>query len=139
MVVDVDIQLRSILDEDAEARAEWEACQKLRNDPRITWLGQRFSSIDELPQLINFVLSDMSLVGPRPIVEEEIVRYREGFVDYQQARPRITGVWQLSGRNDTSFEQCAEFDRLYLQNWNFRGDVMIIMKTIPAVLLSGGC
>jgi exopolysaccharide production protein ExoY len=141
MVVDGDVQLQRLLNEDALARAEWEACQKLKCDPRVTQVGHvlRLSSIDELPQLINVLRGDMSLVGPRPIVEEEIYRYREKFVDYRRTRPGLTGIWQVSGRNDISFDERTELDRSYGQNWSFLGDIMIILKTIPAVLLSKGC
>jgi lipopolysaccharide/colanic/teichoic acid biosynthesis glycosyltransferase len=141
MVVDADVQLQRLLNEDALARAEWEACQKLSCDPRVTLGGQllRLSSLDELPQLINVLRGDMSLVGPRPIVEEEIFRYREKFADYRRARPGITGSWQVSGRNDISFEERTELDRSYVRNWSFLGDIMIILRTIPAVLLSKGC
>jgi exopolysaccharide production protein ExoY len=141
MVVDADVQLQRLLNEDALARAQWEACQKLKYDPRVTHVGQvlRLSSIDELPQLINVLRGDMSLVGPRPIVEREISRYREKFIDYRQARPGITGIWQVSGRNDISFDERTELDRSYVRNWSFLEDVMIILKTIPAVLLSKGC
>jgi lipopolysaccharide/colanic/teichoic acid biosynthesis glycosyltransferase len=99
----------------------------------------RLSSIDELPQLINVLRGDMSLVGPRPIVEEEIPRYREKFIDYRRARPGLTGIWQVSGRNDVSFDERTELDRWYVRNWSFVGDLLIILKTIPAVLLSKGC
>jgi exopolysaccharide production protein ExoY len=99
----------------------------------------RLSSIDELPQLINVLLGDMSLVGPRPIVQEEISRYREKFIDYRQARPGITGRWQVSGRNDISFDERTEIDRAYVRNWSFLGDIVIILKTLPAVVLSRGC
>jgi exopolysaccharide production protein ExoY len=141
MVVDADVQLRRLLNEDALVRAEWEACQKLKCDPRVTQMGHvlRLSSIDELPQLINVLRGDMSLVGPRPIVEEEIYRYREKFIDYRRMRPGLTGIWQVSGRSDISFDERTELDRSYGQNWTFLEDIMIILKTIPAILLSKGC
>jgi exopolysaccharide production protein ExoY len=141
MVVDADIQLRRFLGENGLARAEWEICEVLKSDPRVTWVGKilRLSSIDGLPQLVNVLSGDMSLVGPRPIVEREISRYHERFADYRLARPGITGRWQLSCRKDTTFEERADLDRLYVQNWSFLGDIMIIMKTAPAVLSSRGC
>jgi exopolysaccharide production protein ExoY len=141
MVVDADVRLRLLLESDPSARAEWEANQKLRCDPRVTWIGQvlRLGSIDELPQLINVLCGHMSLVGPRPIVDEEIARYREKFADYRRARPGITGVWQVSGRNDIPFEERTEIDRSYVRNWSFLGDMKIILRTLPAVLLSKGC
>jgi len=141
MVVDADMRLRHLLAADAFVRTEWESCQKLAYDPRVTPGGQllRLSSLDELPQLINVIRGDMSLVGPRPIVEAEIHRYREKFADYLRARPGITGSWQVSGRNDVSFEARTELDQAYVRGWSFLGDIMIILKTIPAVLLSRGC
>jgi lipopolysaccharide/colanic/teichoic acid biosynthesis glycosyltransferase len=141
MVVDADMHLRHVLAADAFARTEWESRQKLTYDPRVTPGGQllRLSSLDELPQLINVIRGDMSLVGPRPIVEGEMHRYREKFADYRRARPGITGSWQVSGRNDVSFEERTEFDRAYVRGWSFLGDIMIILKTVPAVLLSRGC
>jgi exopolysaccharide production protein ExoY len=141
MVVDADMHLRHLLAEDVLARGEWESSQKLTYDPRVTPGGQllRLSSLDELPQLINVIRGDMSLVGPRPIVEAEIHRYREKFADYRRARPGITGSWQVSGRNDISFEERTEFDRAYVRGWSFLGDIMIILKTVPVVLLSRGC
>jgi exopolysaccharide production protein ExoY len=141
MVVDADMHLWHLLEADAFARTEWESRQKLTYDSRVTPGGQllRLSSLDELPQLINVIRGDMSLVGPRPIVEAEIHRYREKFADYRRARPGITGSWQVSGRNDVSFEKRTELDRAYVRGWSFLGDIMIILKTIPAVLLSRGC
>jgi exopolysaccharide production protein ExoY len=141
MVVGADVQLQRLLNEDALARLEWVACQKIKFDPRVTQIGHvlRLSSIDELPQLINVLRGDMSLVGPRPIVEEEVSRYREKFVDYRRGRPGLTGIWQVSGRSDVSFEERTELDRSYVRNWTFLGDLIIILKTIPAVLLSKGC
>jgi exopolysaccharide production protein ExoY len=86
-----------------------------------------------------FYGATMSLVGPRPIVEEEIYRYRAKFIDYRRMRPGLTGIWQVSGRSDISFDERTELDRSYGQNWTFLGDIMIILKTISAVLLSKGC
>jgi lipopolysaccharide/colanic/teichoic acid biosynthesis glycosyltransferase len=141
MSVDADFQLQQLLTSDPVARAEWTACQKLRYDPRVTPAGHllRLSSIDELPQLFNVLRGEMSIVGPRPIIEAEIPRYRDKFLEYRRARPGITGIWQVSGRNDTSFSERVELDRSYIQNWSFLGDIVIILRTIPAVLLSKGC
>ena len=104
MVVDAERALNNLLARDAAARAEWEAEFKLRKDPRITWLGRflRKSSLDELPQLFNVLAGQMSLVGPRPIVYQEIARYGAKIADYYTCRPGITGLWQVSGRNDVS-------------------------------------
>jgi exopolysaccharide production protein ExoY len=140
MVVDADACLDRLLAQDGAARAEWRMSQKLKYDPRVTQAGRylRMSSIDELPQLINVLKGDMSIVGPRPIVKSEIARYREKFVEYVRARPGITGLWQVSGRSDTSFEYRTELDRLYVRKWKFTNDLLILLKTIPVVLSSKG-
>jgi exopolysaccharide production protein ExoY len=141
MANDAEAQLQRLLARDSLALAEWTACQKLKYDPRITNVGHmlRLSSIDELPQLLNVMFGDMSLVGPRPIVKEEVARYNDHFADYRRARPGITGLWQVSGRNDIPFDERTEIDRSYVRNWSFLGDIIIILRTVPAVLLSRGC
>jgi exopolysaccharide production protein ExoY len=105
MFVDAELQLEGLLVRGGAARVEWSACQKLRHDLRITWAGRilRLSSIDELPQLLNALRGDMSIVGPRPIVEQEVVRYRENFAYFRKTRLGITGIWQVSGRSDNFF------------------------------------
>jgi exopolysaccharide production protein ExoY len=140
MVINADESLNRLLAQDDFARAQWQLRQKLTHDPRVTKAGQylRMSSIDELPQLINVLKGEMSIVGPRPIVQAEIARYRDKFEDYICARPGITGLWQVSGRSDTSFEVRTELDRLYVRNWNFTKDLLILLKTIPVVLYSKG-
>jgi exopolysaccharide production protein ExoY len=140
MVIDADASLDRLLAQDESARAQWQVCQKLTHDPRVTKTGQylRMSSIDELPQLINVLRGEMSIVGPRPIVQAEIARYRDKFGDYVRARPGITGLWQVSGRSDTSFEFRTELDRRYVRNWKFSRDLLILLKTIPVVLSSKG-
>jgi lipopolysaccharide/colanic/teichoic acid biosynthesis glycosyltransferase len=99
----------------------------------------RLSSMDELPQLINVLRGDMSLVGPRPIVEKEISRYRERYYDYLRARPGITGLWQVSGRNDVSYETRTELDQRYVRNWSMLADIVILLRTVAVVLSSKGC
>lgn len=128
--------LKNLLESDAEARAEWARDQKLRNDPRITSVGHflRKTSLDELPQLINVLKGDMSLVGPRPVTQEELVRYGEEVSFYLRVKPGITGLWQVSGRNDTSYETRVALDMWYVQNWSVYNDFVILFKTIKVVL-----
>jgi exopolysaccharide production protein ExoY len=123
-----------------EAACEWSENRKLREDPRVTKLGRflRKTSIDELPQLVNVVLGEMSLVGPRPITREELLRYGRDRRYYLVVRPGITGLWQVSGRSDVSYERRVQYDRAYIENWSVAGDVAILVRTIPAVLLSDG-
>jgi exopolysaccharide production protein ExoY len=139
MVVDGDEILRRFINDNPAARAEWNATRKLRRDPRVTRLGRflRVTSLDELPQLWNIVKGDMSFVGPRPIVEDEIARYGAAIGHYYRARPGLTGPWQISGRN-VSYDARVAFDKDYVQSWSFRGDLIIIIKTVPVVLLSRG-
>lgn len=121
-------------------RAEWLSTRKLRNDPRVTPFGifLRKSSIDELPQLINVVLGHMSIVGPRPIVQSELEFYGPNYVDYIRVRPGLTGLWQVSGRSDTDFNKRVQLDAYYVANRSLVGDVVIMVKTIPAVLNARG-
>jgi Undecaprenyl-phosphate galactose phosphotransferase WbaP len=140
MVKDADRVLRRVLETDPAARAEWEATQKLRMDPRVTSIGRflRDTSLDELPQLINVLRGEMSLVGPRPIVEAEIVRYGRDIDHYYDARPGMTGLWQVSGRSDTSYQRRVQLDVWYVKNWSLWHDIAILLKTIPAVLSKDG-
>lgn len=140
MVVDADARLTSLLARDPVARAEWEIDHKLRNDPRITAFGRflRKSSLDELPQLINVLRGDMSLVGPRPIVIGEIVRYRGYYRHYCSVRPGITGLWQVSGRNNVSYRRRVACDVLYARRRSVRVNMRIMAATIPAVALAKG-
>lgn len=140
MVKDAESVLQRYLDSNPELRAEWEADQKLRHDPRITRVGSflRRMSLDELPQLWNVLCGEMSLVGPRPIVSKEIVRYGTAFGVYKRVRPGITGLWQVSGRNDLSYEQRVHCDRYYISNWSIWMDILILAKTIPVVLKCKG-
>ncbi|MEH6696276.1 MAG: sugar transferase [Hyphomonas sp.] len=140
MVPDAREQLEYLLATDPAARAEWDETQKLTNDPRITALGNfiRKTSIDELPQLYNVLRGDMSLVGPRPIVESEIARYGDSFRHYCSVRPGITGLWQVSGRSDTTYPERVATDVEYVRSRSFWGDIKIMLMTVPAVLISKG-
>lgn len=141
MVVDADLRLAEYLAESPEAQAEWDRDHKLRNDPRITKLGLflRKSSLDELPQLFNVLRGDMALVGPRPIVTGEIVRYGRYFTDYCAVKPGITGLWQVSGRNDVSYRRRVALDTCYARSRSLGLDLKIAAKTVPAVLRASGC
>jgi exopolysaccharide production protein ExoY len=140
MCVGADKVLARHLDECAEARGEWARDFKLRNDPRITRLGNiaRKFSLDELPQLLNIIAGHMSVVGPRPIVRDEIERYGRFFPNYCAVRPGLTGLWQISGRNDTSYAERVALDCRYVATKSFVGDVVIALKTVPAVLNAKG-
>lgn len=140
MVVDADAKLTSLLARDPIARAEWEIDHKLRNDPRITRFGRflRKSSLDELPQLINVLRGDMSLVGPRPIVVGEIGRYKSYYRHYCSMRPGITGLWQVSGRNNVSYRRRVACDVLYSRRRSVGVNVRIMAATIPAVAMAKG-
>jgi undecaprenyl-phosphate galactose phosphotransferase len=140
MVVDADVVLQRLLESDAAAAAEWAETQKLRHDPRITWIGRilRNTSLDELPQLFNVLRRDMSLVGPRPIVTAEMSRYGGDIVYYLAARPGITGLWQVSGRSDTSYAERVALDAAYVRDWSLWKDAAIVARTIPAVLKRKG-
>jgi len=132
--------LERLLAEDEDSRREWEETQKLRNDPRVTRAGKflRKTSLDELPQLWNVVCGDLSLVGPRPIVEDEKTRYKDSFTLYSRIRPGITGLWQISGRNLTSYDERIDLDSYYVRNWSIWFDIYILAKTIPVVLTGHG-
>lgn len=140
MVVDAEAQLAHLLTTDDEARALWETHQKIQNDPRITSVGKhlRKGSLDELPQLINVLKGDMSIIGPRPCVEDQVKEYGKRFSSYLAMRPGITGLWQVSGRNQTTFEERAELEAWYVDNWSLWLDLFILLKTIPVVLLGRG-
>lgn len=136
MVIDADQRLKALLASSAEARAEWERDHKLRDDPRVTALGRfiRKTSVDELPQLLNVLRGEMSLVGPRPIVEAEKAKYGDHLRYYLEARPGVTGLWQVSGRNDTDYSRRVMLDTWYVQNWSLWNDIVILFKTVRVVL-----
>jgi len=132
---DAEKVLQELLDKDPVARAEWDKDFKLKNDPRITRVGHflRKTSLDELPQLINVIKGEMSLVGPRPIVQAELARYGERVELYLQVTPGITGLWQISGRNDTTYAGRVALDTWYVQNWSLWYDIAILFKTVGVV------
>lgn len=140
MHVDAAQQLKELLERDPRAREEWKATQKLENDPRITRLGNflRKTSLDELPQLINIIKGDMSIVGPRPIVRNEIEKYGEYFRHYSSVRPGLTGLWQVSGRSETTYDERVALDVEYVQDRSYFMDLKIMAMTVPAVLTSDG-
>lgn len=132
---DADKVLKELLANDPVARAEWEKDFKLKNDPRITRVGHfiRKTSLDELPQLFNVLKGEMSLVGPRPVVKDELERYGSAAVFYLEAKPGITGLWQVSGRNDTTYAERISLDSWYVQNWSLWYDIAILFKTFDVV------
>jgi exopolysaccharide production protein ExoY len=141
MVIDSQARLEALLANDPAARAEWEATRKLKNDPRITRIGRflRSTSLDELPQLINVLRGEMSLVGPRPVLEAEIDRYYgAAAAHYMAVRPGITGLWQVSGRSETSYESRVALDVAYVSRPSMIADLAILLRTPVAVLSRRG-
>lgn len=140
MVVNGDDVLRDHLASSETARREWETTRKLKNDPRITPLGHvlRKSSTDELPQLINILRGEMSIVGPRPVVQDELRYYGDAAPYYLASRPGLTGLWQVSGRNLTSYEARVAYDRAYCESWSLGKDLVLIARTIPVVISREG-
>ena len=138
MRADGDEVLKRHLDLNPAARAEWEETRKLRDDPRVTAVGQtlRKLSLDELPQLINVLRGEMSFVGPRPVVSDELSRYGRSNRYYLRARPGITGLWQVSGRSNTSYARRIAFDRVYVLKSGTAMDMSILARTLPAVIRS---
>jgi exopolysaccharide production protein ExoY len=140
MCTDAEDVLQRLLASDPAVAEEWNATRKLRHDPRISRVGRvlRAYSVDELPQLINVIRGDMSLVGPRPVVTSELTRYGNAAVHYLSARPGITGLWQVSGRSDTTYRARVSLDAHYVTGWSLAGDIAILLKTIPAVIGARG-
>lgn len=140
MVVNAKTKLREYLAANPEAQKEWEESYKLKNDPRITKVGHflRKSSLDELPQLFNVLKGEMSLVGPRPIIRTEIRKYGDYIQDFYLVRPGITGVWQVSGRSDTTYDERVRMDSWYVHNWSVWIDIVYLVKTILVVIKSKG-
>jgi undecaprenyl-phosphate galactose phosphotransferase len=140
MCQDADKELEILFQKDPHLKEEWEKYQKLRKDPRITRIGRflRVLSLDELPQVFNVLKGEMSWVGPRPIVEQEIIRYGNKFSFYEKLRPGITGLWQVNGRNNTSYDSRIELDVKYACQCNFNMDLAILFKTVPATLSKNG-
>jgi exopolysaccharide production protein ExoY len=138
MVTDAPDCLRQLLESDSMAAAEWASHRKLRYDPRVTAIGAilRKSSLDELPQLFNVLRGDMSIVGPRPVTDEELVRYSSSVGAYLACRPGITGLWQVSGRSTATYNKRIACDTFYARNWSMALDAKILIVTIPSLLLS---
>lgn len=140
MVQNADQILQNYLDDSPGLKAQWLATHKLKKDPRVTRLGAmlRKLSLDELPQLWNILIGDMSLIGPRPIVDAEVEKYGTSFDLYVQVRPGLTGLWQVSGRNDTTYERRVELDEYYICNRSLKLDLQILWKTVFVVLSQEG-
>lgn len=136
MRTDAHESLQEILQSSVEAQEQWLALQKLQQDPRVTPVGRflRRYCLDELPQLFNVLVGDMSIVGPRPIVEAEIVRYGNCFGDYCSVKPGLTGLWQVSGRHKLSYEERVGLDSEYARTKSVRADLVILWRTVPIVL-----
>jgi exopolysaccharide production protein ExoY len=135
---DADEVLNQLLASDPARLQEWRETQKLKSDPRVHWLGKylRITSLDELPQLVNILKGEMSIVGPRPILAEELEHYGQHVHCYLTMTPGLTGLWQVSRRTDTSYEQRVQFDVEYYNNWSIRTDLVIIIKTVGVVLFA---
>lgn len=140
MVKNADTVLETYLQADPKQREEWRQDHKLKQDPRITRVGHflRKYSLDELPQLFNVLMNEMSLVGPRPIVEAEIPKYGAAYEIYTMVKPGITGLWQVSGRNNTTYGTRVTLDEYYIANWSVWQDIYIILRTIPAAIFGRG-
>lgn len=140
MRVDAEARLDQLLAGDPAARAEWNRYQKLRNDPRVTVVGRilRKSSLDELPQLVNILRGEMSLIGPRPVTAGEVHRYGSAYPFYTAVRPGVLGLWQVMGRNRLTYPERVALDVRYVMNWTIWQDLRICMLAIPVVLLGLG-
>jgi len=136
MVADAGPMLTVYLDHNPNAAREWHDTWKLKLDPRVTPIGSflRKLSLDELPQLWNVLKGDMSCVGPRPVLAEELARYGTDAVSYLSARPGVTGLWQTTGRNTLRYDERVALDVDYVRNWSIWLDLKIILKTIPAAM-----
>ncbi|EGC2399825.1 undecaprenyl-phosphate galactose phosphotransferase WbaP [Escherichia coli] len=140
MVVNSKEILDELLKNDPKAKEEWDATFKLKNDPRITKIGAflRKTSLDELPQLLNVLKGEMSLVGPRPIINAELERYNDQVDYYLLSKPGMTGLWQVSGRSDVDYDTRVYFDAWYVKNWSMWNDIAILLKTVIVVLRKDG-
>ncbi len=139
---DADATLARLLERNPVAKTEWETRRKLRRDPRVTGIGRllRATSLDELPQLINILIGQMSLVGPRPVTNEELIAFYgpAETAAYISVRPGLTGLWQVYGRSDASYDLRVSLDTLYVERMSFRMDVMILLRTVNVVLRQNG-
>jgi len=140
MVADADKKLQEMLESDAAIKTEWERNRKIHNDPRVTALGGflRRTSLDEFPQIINILKGEMSLVGPRPIVDAEVEKYGEDYSRIFSIKPGLTGLWQVSGRSNTDYLDRVAYDTYYLQSWSVWLDLWIIFKTFGVVIMGRG-
>jgi Undecaprenyl-phosphate galactose phosphotransferase WbaP len=140
MKIESDGDFEQYLENNPEAKNEWLKNFKLKKDPRITWVGRllRRTSLDELPQMFNILKGEMSLIGPRPIVEKEKKLYADKFEMISSVKPGVTGLWQVSGRNELDYEERVELDCYYLMNWNIWLDIFILVKTVKEVLSCKG-
>ena len=140
MCIDAEERLQKILDENPEMREQWEKERKFENDPRVTKFGKllRKTSLDELPQLINILLGEMSFVGPRPVTKDELEKYGKYESYVLSVLPGLSGMWQTSGRSDTSYEDRIMYDTYYIQNWSIWLDLWILIKTVWVVLKGKG-
>lgn len=140
MKLNGDVVLAEYLARSPEAAAEWREKRKLATDPRVTAVGQflRKTSLDEFPQLWNVLKGEMSLIGPRPIVDDEIQHYGKHFASYLACRPGVSGMWQVSGRSDCTYPERVALDARYVSNWTWLLDIGIMLKTVPAVFLQRG-
>jgi len=138
MVKDADKKLEALLASDPRLREEWNASQKLKNDPRVTKIGRflRRTSMDQFPQLFNILKGDMSIVGPRPVVEDEVKKYGESFNRIFSTKPGLTGLWQVSGRSDTDYAERVSYDTYYLQSWSLWLDLWVLYRT-PGTIIHG--
>jgi lipopolysaccharide/colanic/teichoic acid biosynthesis glycosyltransferase len=134
---EADFMLREILKNNLDIKKEFESNQKILNDPRITPLGKylRYSSLDEIPQILNILKGEMSFIGPRPIIKEEITRYQNSFEKAFSILPGMSGLWQVSGRNKLSYKRRIQLDLIYAKNINFILDLNIFFRTIGVILL----
>jgi len=140
MRTDAAARLVALLASDPAAAAEWSKFQKLRNDPRVTLLGRflRKTSLDELPQLLNIMRGEMSVVGPRPVTSSEIHRYGGEYPFYTAVRPGVVGLWQVSGRNKLTYDARVALDVKYVKTWSVWADVKILLRAVPVVLFGRG-
>ena len=140
MRVDAAARLEHLLETDPKAAAEWAEFQKLKNDPRVTLLGRflRKSSLDELPQLMNIVRGEMSVIGPRPVTSGEIHRYGADYPYYTAVRPGVLGLWQVKGRNKLTYPERIAYDVQYVKTWSIWQDIKILFMAVPVVLLGLG-
>lgn len=140
MRVDAQARLDQLLASDPRAAAEWSEFQKLRNDPRVTLLGRllRRSSLDELPQLLNIVRGEMSVIGPRPVTSAEVHRYGIDYPYYIAVRPGVLGLWQVSGRNRLTYPERIALDVRYVRTWTIWADIVILFRAVPVVLFGKG-